>query len=473
MVDEPARSAVIAAYDLGGARALMGCSTIITDFAAELCEAPVALVTPGRGGRAALPRPHRDRPGRHAARDLVLRACDARRRRRWRCPTRPPTRASPTTRWSPASRTSASMPACRWSRRRGRGARRAVRARHRAAPERAERPPARGAGDARRPRSWRGCDDTPRRARAGGGRRRDARARSPTANCASARSPTPCRRWSGRRCPTAITITTTRAGTSSPACPTGSTDGEGWNGMFHPDDQARAWEVWRHSLATGEPYQIEYRLRHFDGTYRWVLGRALPIRDERGRDHALVRHLHRHPRAEARDWRSARSSARSCRHRIKNIFAVIAGLIAFAARARPEFAPIASDLRAADHRARPRARFRPPAQPPIRARGASRTACTGCSASCSRPISAPTATAFAVDGRRRRGRRPLGDAAGAAVPRAGDQRDQIWRAVDRATGVVTLDRRGRRATRSTLRWTEQRRPAGRAAPATPAASAAS
>ena len=33
---------------------------------------------------------------------------------------------------------------------------------------------------------------------------------------------------------------------------------------------------------TGDPYQIEYRLRHFDGTYRWVLGRALPIRDESG-----------------------------------------------------------------------------------------------------------------------------------------------------------------------------------------------
>ena len=43
--------------------------------------------------------------------------------------------------------------------------------------------------------------------------------------------------------------------------PAGSTDGEGWNGMFHPDDQDRAWGVWRDSLATGKPYEIEYRLR--------------------------------------------------------------------------------------------------------------------------------------------------------------------------------------------------------------------
>jgi PAS domain S-box-containing protein len=65
--------------------------------------------------------------------------------------------------------------------------------------------------------------------------------------------------------------------------PLGSTDGEAWNGMFHPADQDRAWEVWRHCLASGEPYHIEYRLRHRSGEYRWVLGRAQPLRDREGR----------------------------------------------------------------------------------------------------------------------------------------------------------------------------------------------
>jgi PAS domain S-box-containing protein len=64
--------------------------------------------------------------------------------------------------------------------------------------------------------------------------------------------------------------------------PEGSTDGEAWNGMFHPDDQERAWATWRHSLKTGEPYHIEYRLRHRSGQYRWVLGRAQCVRDESG-----------------------------------------------------------------------------------------------------------------------------------------------------------------------------------------------
>lgn len=62
-----------------------------------------------------------------------------------------------------------------------------------------------------------------------------------------------------------------------------SSKGEGWNAMFHPDDRERAWEVWRHSLKTGKPYEIEYRLRHAKtGEYRWFVGRALPIRNKKG-----------------------------------------------------------------------------------------------------------------------------------------------------------------------------------------------
>jgi PAS domain S-box-containing protein len=65
--------------------------------------------------------------------------------------------------------------------------------------------------------------------------------------------------------------------------PYGSTDGDEWNGVFHPDDQERAWKLWRHCLATGVPYEIEYRLRHRSGEYRWTLGRALAQRDDSGR----------------------------------------------------------------------------------------------------------------------------------------------------------------------------------------------
>ncbi len=62
----------------------------------------------------------------------------------------------------------------------------------------------------------------------------------------------------------------------------GSADGDGWRALFHPDDQALTTKKWNHSLTTGEPYEIEYRLRNHSGHYRWVLGRARPVRDEQG-----------------------------------------------------------------------------------------------------------------------------------------------------------------------------------------------
>lgn len=62
----------------------------------------------------------------------------------------------------------------------------------------------------------------------------------------------------------------------------GATDGAGWNQMLHPEDQARARSVWQRSLETGETYEIQYRLRHYSGSYRWSLGRALPVRNEAG-----------------------------------------------------------------------------------------------------------------------------------------------------------------------------------------------
>ena len=126
--------------------------------------------------------------------------------------------------------------------------------------------------------------------------------------------------------------------------PAGSTDGEGWNGMFHPDDQDRAWAVWRHSLTTGDPYEIEYRLRDARGDYRWVLGRALPIRDEDG---GITRWFGTctdiHDSKQAQQQREIITHELS--HRIKNIFAVIGGLITFSTRHHPEMKPAAADLR--------------------------------------------------------------------------------------------------------------------------------
>ncbi|KAI2619009.1 hypothetical protein GGS26DRAFT_584818 [Hypomontagnella submonticulosa] len=56
--------------------------------------------------------------------------------------------------------------------------------------------------------------------------------------------------------------------------------GHNWKKPFHPDDMAVTWKRWRHSLATGEAYATEYRCRSKEGEWRWMLGRALPLRNK-------------------------------------------------------------------------------------------------------------------------------------------------------------------------------------------------
>jgi len=58
----------------------------------------------------------------------------------------------------------------------------------------------------------------------------------------------------------------------------------GVKGVVHPDDVTQTWERWSKSLETGVPYEIQYRLRSVrDGSYRWFIARALPIRADDGR----------------------------------------------------------------------------------------------------------------------------------------------------------------------------------------------
>jgi PAS domain S-box-containing protein len=57
--------------------------------------------------------------------------------------------------------------------------------------------------------------------------------------------------------------------------------GMGWQLPFHADDIKISREKWAHSLATGEDYLTEYRCRRHDGVWRWMLGRALPMRDRK------------------------------------------------------------------------------------------------------------------------------------------------------------------------------------------------
>ncbi len=56
-----------------------------------------------------------------------------------------------------------------------------------------------------------------------------------------------------------------------------------WIDAVHPEDQALVRDTLQKAVAEVQPFELEYRLRHHVGIYRWHLDRAIPLRDKKGR----------------------------------------------------------------------------------------------------------------------------------------------------------------------------------------------
>jgi hypothetical protein len=57
----------------------------------------------------------------------------------------------------------------------------------------------------------------------------------------------------------------------------------GTNDAVHPEDLPRVVELFKRGIASGIPYNQEFRIRRFDGEYRWFENRHVPIHDDSGR----------------------------------------------------------------------------------------------------------------------------------------------------------------------------------------------
>jgi PAS domain S-box-containing protein len=73
---------------------------------------------------------------------------------------------------------------------------------------------------------------------------------------------------------------------AAPRSPTKSRLGEAWFELLHPDDRERIEASWRRAMRTGEPYDVQGRVRVADGSYRWHIARGVPQRDADG---AIIR----------------------------------------------------------------------------------------------------------------------------------------------------------------------------------------
>jgi PAS domain S-box-containing protein len=125
--------------------------------------------------------------------------------------------------------------------------------------------------------------------------------------------------------------------------PAAASHGDGWMRFLHPKDRPAVERVWKDAVASGGGYEIEYRLLRADGEHRWMLARGLPMRDEAGQVYRWI--------GTCTDIQEQKAIAeqhelltRELSHRIKNIFAVIGGLVTLSARRHPELAELGNEL---------------------------------------------------------------------------------------------------------------------------------
>jgi PAS domain S-box-containing protein len=119
--------------------------------------------------------------------------------------------------------------------------------------------------------------------------------------------------------------------------------GTGWLSLLHPEDAPGAAHTWNRSVRSTEDYEIRYRLRRHDGAYRWVIARGHPLHDSEGK---VTRWIGTctdiHDEMAAAD--SLELVSQELTHRIKNIFAVIGGLVSLSSRNHPQAADFAREL---------------------------------------------------------------------------------------------------------------------------------
>ena len=98
--------------------------------------------------------------------------------------------------------------------------------------------------------------------------------------------------------------------------------GFGWANVLHSDDVERTKKEWLHSVETGDPCDVDQRVRRFDNIYRWFRTTAQPVRDQNGR---VI--LWYGVATDIEDWKRAEESLREREHNLRLMVDSIPGLV--------------------------------------------------------------------------------------------------------------------------------------------------
>lgn len=125
-----------------------------------------------------------------------------------------------------------------------------------------------------------------------------------------------------------------------------------WRAALHPDTYKAARAEFADAVRKAIAFEGEWRVRQADGSYRWMLSRAIPSGDDpiTARWFGTLTDIDENVRIS----KERELLAGELAHRIKNIFSVIIGLIALHARGKAQHAEFA-DLLSANIRALARA----------------------------------------------------------------------------------------------------------------------
>ncbi|MDT7539706.1 MAG: hypothetical protein QOI82_3291 [Actinomycetota bacterium] len=77
-----------------------------------------------------------------------------------------------------------------------------------------------------------------------------------------------------------------RQGTDYTGRPRAANEDRAWVSLVHPDDQQETLTAWQTAVDRGTVFEHTYRIRRYDGEYRWHRCRSLPVR---GTDDQIVK----------------------------------------------------------------------------------------------------------------------------------------------------------------------------------------